>query len=215
MRVVSGDPRIAPSAARVRSAFLAGLRPRTRWLSLGGLALVLLVFLGGREPGELAGWAGVHELDRAPAGALDAAVGRLVSGTVAIAGVVLLVVALVALATGGLGLVSTADRRRLSLGPIGLRAGTAIGGSVGILILALAILRGTVAGAARAPAASEAGLTLLWGGTALRVLAVMAGLLALAGVLELVASRWANRRALFQTEAQARSEARSGGGRRA
>jgi hypothetical protein len=214
MAGVSDDARIAPSAARERRAFAAGLRPRAQWLSVAALVAGLVAVAGGTGRTELATWVGLGELAQAPAEALRGALDRLVIGTLAIAAVVVGVVVTIGIASGSVGPVSSAERRRLSIDPVRMRAVPVIVGSLVLVMFVAELLRGVVAGAARAPAASEAGLAILWSGTASRVLSSMVGLLAIAGVLELVLSRRANRRALFQTEAQARSDAQGSGGRR-
>jgi hypothetical protein len=216
----SGDPSVAPSAARERRAFAAGLRPRARWLVAAGLAGSVLGALHGIEAAAVSRWLGLGALAPHPPAAVDpgamlaGALQRLVAGTLGIAAVVLAVVTIVTLLSGGLGFVSSTERRRLGLAATGSQPLAAVVGAIALGIGAVALLRGVVAGAARAPAASEAGLAALWSGAASRVLVVMAAVLAVAGALELIASRRANRRALYQTEAQARAEARSGGGGR-
>lgn len=214
MAVVSGDATIAPSAARERRAWRAGVRPQARWLVPAGLAAALLALLADAEPAEVARQLGLTAIEGDVHAATTHALDRLVVGTLGLGGLVVLVVVIAALVSGRLGVVSSAERQRLSARPVTSSAVSSLVPAVLALFAVLAGLRGVVAGAARAPAASEAGLFALYGGAASRALAVVAAALVVASVVEIAMSRRAVRRALFQTEAEARAEARSGGGRR-
>lgn len=73
---------------------------------------------------------------------------------------------------------------------------------------------GVLAGAARAPAASPAGVTELWATWAVRLPAVAGTILVLAGLVELLLEHRARRRALFLSVEEARRERQAHGGRR-
>ena len=93
-----------------------------------------------------------------------------------------LVVVVVASVNGGLGWVDPARGRGLAVGT--QRSGLRGGLMLLVPWLALLLLAGVCAGAARAVDASEAGLLALWWGWLLRLLVGVGGLLVLAGGLD-------------------------------
>lgn len=151
-----------------------------------------------------------------PAPDPEAALSRLLVGSLGLAAAVLAVLVIVRLVTGTLGGVSSdggrgdLPRQPAALGP----TTTVVLGLVTLVAVAVA-LRGTIAAAARAVASSESGLHTLWMQTAADGLAATGSILLVAGLVEWVLLRRAQRRALWLDEAQARAERRaSGSGRR-
>ncbi|MBA3548463.1 MAG: hypothetical protein H0T76_18430 [Nannocystis sp.] len=109
------------------------------------------------------------------------------------AGLVVVVVSV----NGGLGWVDSAAGRGLEVGP--QRSGLRGGLMLLVPWLALLLLAGVCAGAARAVDASEAGLLALWWGWLLRLLVAVGVLLVLAGGLDRALARRRLWRALHRS----------------
>ncbi len=149
----------------------------------GVLCLALAAALRWGAPSMLAAWREGWRQGLAGAtglGGLGAALGW------SLVGVVGLVLA-VASVNGGLGWVDRALGRELAVGA----QRSALRGGLMLLVpwLALLVLAGVCAGAARAVDASEAGLMALWWGWTLRLLVGVGGLLVLAGGLDRALAR--------------------------
>ncbi len=203
---MADDRPLPPSGARRVRAWQAGLRPRSRLIALSLGALV-----GGLVLDQLAGASLSRAvsladgLEQAPGLVASAALRKLAIGTVSLAGLWLAVVVVAGLLTRTAGPVrlSQRDRDRFAMPRDGLAlvlVGVAVAGTV------VAITRGVVAGAARAPAASESGLAQLWHGWGTRSLAELAAVAAVAGLVVWWWRRRAIEASLYQTHAQARAE---------
>lgn len=195
------DGSIAPDPRRLARAHRAGLRPASPLLLTGALCLALAAALRWGGPALLDAWRGlwadglVGESSVGPG--LFAALGWLFAG---VAGLVVLVASV----NGGLGWVDRGAARGLAVGSQRSR----LRGVVLLLVpgLALLLLAGVCAGAARAVDASESGLLALWWGWLLRLLAGVGGLLVLAGGLD----RALARRRLWQALHRSAGELRRG-----
>ena len=195
---------IAPSPARQRRAWRAGLRPRTAWLlPAAGFGLLGLA-LGGQIDGLTLQW-GPGAIT--PDAWLSRVGAWLVTGW-SIAAVVVLVLALVTRRLGG---ISSRDRQRLQASParpdFWLRAVLVLALLAGLGVACLGVL----AGAARAVDASEASLVALWSGWAVRLSMVVALGLAATAVVDLLVDRRDRLMRLFQSRQQRRDDARAGG----
>lgn len=202
------DRSLPPSPARVRRAWRAGLRPRSRWpwlAAAGGLVAVAI----DAWPVATGGWSGPVPGAVEPSAWLGTAAAGL--------GAVLLAAGLGRVGLGAalrqLGWISAAERRRLHARPaapsmlarLGLASAAALG-----LGLALA---GVLAGAARSVDASEAGLRALWLGWAVEVVVALAVVAGLVGAAELLIDRHERGWRLRQTPRQVAAEAQTAGGR--
>jgi len=197
---------LPPSRRRVRAARALGLRPQSGLLPLAGLALLLASLLG-LWPW-LVGWLS-DQLARAFAGSLALDTSELAAGSAA--GL------LVLLAIGMIAAVSVAPhaRARRSLG-VAPEAALAppwlmLALSIAALILIVIATRGALAGAARSVDASPEALTHAWLTWLRRGLLALAVVAACVGVIERQLSARRLWRALHQTPAQAREEARASG----
>ena len=197
---------LPPSRARRERAWRAGLRPRSRLLALSLAALVGVLLVDELVGTRLAEAVAVgDDLAQAPGLAASAALRKLAVGTVSLAGLWLAVVVAAGLITRTLGPITGPTRAGDRFVPP--RDGLALV-IVGVAVVGtvVALTRGVVAGAARAPAATESGLVQLWGSWGGRSLVEVAALAAAAGI----AVWWWRRRAieasLYQTHAQARAE---------
>lgn len=189
------EPRVPPSRARVRLAHRAGLRPSSPWLVPSTLCLGLAAALpelgAGLREGLRAGLVGGDETHGLWAMSFET--GSI--GLVAAAGLAVAAVA----AAGGVGRV-----RRGRLGRVGEISGPSVALGVAALVALVVILRGVVAGAARAVDASEVGLVALWGAWLQRGLVAVGAIGLVAAIVDLARARAAIRRALRQTPAEAR-----------
>ncbi len=182
---MADDGSIAPDPRRLARAHRAGLRPASPLLLPGALCLALAAALRWGGPAMLEAWRRLWANGLAGAPTLDGLGGALGCLLAGVAGLVVVVASV----NGGLGWVDPAALRGLEVGPqrSKLRAG------VMVLVpgLALLLLAGVCAGAARAVDASEAGLLALWWGWLLRLLVAVGVLLVLAGGLDrALARRW-------------------------
>lgn len=197
---------LPPSRRRIRAARALGLRPRSGLLPLAAVAL-LLASLVGLWPW-VVGWLS-DQLARAFAGsfALD------MSTLVASAGAGLLVL----LAVGMIAAVSSAPRAgaRRALGVAPEAARTPPWLTLALVIAALTLIaiasHGALAGAARSVDASPEALTHAWLAWLRRGLLALAVVAAGVGAIERQLSARRLWRALHQTPAQAREEARASG----
>lgn len=196
---------IAPDPRRLARAHRAGLRPASPLLLTGALCLALAAALRWGGPALLDAWRGLWG-----EGLVGGASGRVGAGLFTVlgwlfAGVAGLVV-LVASVNGGLGWVERGAARGLAVASQRSR----LRGVVMVLVpgLALLLLAGVGAGAARAVDASESGLLALWWGWSLRLLVGVGGLLLLAGGLD----RALARRRLWQALHRSAGELRRGDG---
>jgi len=193
---VADDGSIAPDPRRLARAHRAGLRPASPLLLTGALCLALAAALRWGGPPLLGAW---HRLwgEGLVGGSLVHGLGGLVAALGWLFGGVAGLVVLVASVNGGLGWVERGVARGLAVGSqrSGLRGGLMI------LVpgLALLLLAGVCAGAARAVDASEAGLLALWWGWLLRLLVGVGGLLLLAGGLDRALARRRLWRALHRS----------------
>jgi hypothetical protein len=198
---------VPPGPTRLRGAFRAGLRPRSRWLPVSALCLLLAgaIELGGST---FARWWSTLLDPRAP-------VGEIVTEAVAWWGILLLgglgASVLVALASGRVGAVERPQERDLP-GSVELSGWTA-GALTALLLAGVAVGLSPVAAAARAAAASPTGLELLWASWSVRGLFMASLLLLGAGVVEHLALQRALWRQLHRTPAEARAEAQRAGRR--
>ena len=198
---MADDGSIAPDPRRLARAHRAGLRPASPLLSTGLLCLSLAAALRWGGPALLAAWRGLWS-EGIAGGAGWSALGWSALGW-SFAGVAGLVV-LVASVNGGLGWVDRGAGRGLVVGSQRSR----LRGVVMLLVpgLAVMLMAGVCAGAARAVDASEAGLLALWWGWLLRLLVGVGGLLVLAGGLD----RALARRRLWQALHRSAGELRRG-----
>jgi hypothetical protein len=196
------------------------MRPHARWLATGAWWLLVAVSASWvSHAAARRALAAISEIStpRSAGGLARDALDALLAGTLALFGLALTVAVVVAWLSGGAGPVRAAARRRL--GPTEPTHGRRTGGAMSVLAVVAALvcglaLSGVLAGAARAPASSEAGLVALWHAWAVRGAAVV-GVIALSvGMLE----RWLRARAitaaLHRTVAEARTDVRAGGGAR-
>ena len=197
---------LPPSRRRVRAARALGLRPQSGLLPLAGLALLLASLLG-LWPW-LVGWLS-DQLARAFAGSLALDTSELAAGSAA--GL------LVLLAVGMIAAVSVAPharaRRALGVAPEAALAPPwlMLALSIAALMLIVIATRGALAGAARSVDASPEALTHAWLAWLRRGLLALAVVAACVGVIERQLSARRLWRALHQTPAQAREEARASG----
>lgn len=204
---VADDRTLAPSAARVRRAWRAGLRPRSAWLLPAAACGLVALALRGGLASEAPAW--IRPGAIAPEAWLERVSLVLVVGWLAMGGLVLGVAAL----ARRLGPVSAADGQRLRPAPE--RPAWIQRGGLG-LVLALVLLvalRGVLAGAARSVDASEAGLTALWSGWAATLGGGLAIGLLVAALVDLLIDRRERVARLFLHPQQQRDEARHAGGR--
>lgn len=197
---------IAPSTARLRRAWQAGMRAGARGLVPAVACGLIAIALGGGA-NDVASW--LRPGSVGPDAWLDAVAHWLVVGWLVALAVVLGVAALL----GRLGSVSTRARDRLRPAPS--RPAWLARAAVGLALaagLALA-LRGVLATAARSVDASEAGLSAAWLGWATTLASIGAAALGLAALAELVIDRHERRGRLFIDRQRARDEARDRGGR--
>lgn len=180
---MADDGSIAPDPRRLARARRAGLRPASPLLLPAVLSLALAAELRWGGPHLLGAWRRLWAAGLAGAPVLDAlgvVLGWLLGG---VAGLVVVVASV----NGGLGWVERGRGRGLGVGA----QRSWLRGGVQLLApwLALALLVGVCAGAARAVDASEAGLLALWWTWLQRGLVGLGGLLLLAGGLDLALAR--------------------------
>jgi len=204
---LADDGTLAPDPTRMARAHRAGLRARSSWLWTAatclGLGLVLhatgearvaawreiwVAGLGGASPEQLGRWL----------------VGELVTLLVWAAGLVLVVAVL----TGAIGWVDRRAGERLNMSPG--RPSVARGVLAFMVpVLAVVLVIGVCAGAARSVDASETGLTLLWNGWVQYLLLGTGGLLLVAGGIDRALAQRRLWRALHRSVAEARAERRT------
>ena len=181
---MADDGSIAPDPRRLARALRAGLRPASPLLLTGALCLALAAALRWGGAPLMDAWRRLWGQGLAGAASgfdgLAGALGWLFAG---VAGLVVLVAGV----NGGLGWVDRGVGRGLAVGS--QRSGLRGGLMVLVPGLALLLLAGVCAGAARAVDASEAGLLALWWAWLLRLLVGVGGLLLLAGGLDRALAR--------------------------
>jgi hypothetical protein len=217
-RTMADDRTVAPTPARVRKAWKAGTRAPHRWLTGAAAVWVTTWWLAARSP-SIASVAGeIRRAMSAPDGpdAVAVVTPLVVDAAVLVAWVSSAVVAawlLVGLVTGTLGPV-----RRMPAAPRAAPADRWTDGVWPALALATvwlcaAVLAPVLAGAARAPGASLAGLEALWHAWAVRIGVVTGGALAAAGLVEHAVERRRLVRRLHASPEQLAQERRDAGGR--
>lgn len=190
---MADDGSIAPDPRRLARAHRAGLRPASPLLLPGVLCLALAAELRWGGPALLEAWRRLWANGLAGAPMLDGLGAALACLLAGVAGLVVVVASV----NGGLGWVDPAALRGLEVGP--QRSGRRAGVMVLVPGLALLLLAGVCAGAARAVDASEAGLLALWWGWLLRLLVAVGVLLVLAGGLDRALARRRLWRALHRS----------------
>lgn len=203
---MSDDRTLAPSAARQRRAWRAGLRPSSRALLPAAACGLLALALDGTT-GEVGTW--VQPGAVSSESWLGAVARVLGIGWLVAAAVVLGLAAL----TRRLGVVAASDRRRLRPAPARPLGLLRIALGLGLGAVTLAAVSGVLAGAARGVDASEASLGTLWLGWATTLAITMAAVLGLGALVELVVDRHERVGRLFLDHAGARELARDAGGR--
>ena len=194
------------------------MRPRARLMALGVSAWIVAGSTASVRP-EGESWSEACRSALSGAQAPDASVLAIfvhdvLLGLGFIAAALVAGAALVATAAGRLGWVSHGQRARLGRvqrerpGFRQVLLGLLVALAIGIVLLDV------LAGAARAPAASQVGLGVLWQTWVVRTFAYGGTVLVGVGVLELVLERRARDRALFQSVQEAREERLAHGGRR-
>lgn len=177
------DGSIAPDPRRLARAHRAGLRPASPLLLTGALCLAAAAALGWGGPALLDAWRRSWAVGVVDASAMAGLVGMFGWLFAGVAGLVVVVASV----NGGLGRVDRGVGRGLEVGS--LRSGLRGGLLVLVPGLALLLLAGVCAGAARAVDASEAGLLALWWGWSLRLLTGVGVLLLLAGGVDRALAR--------------------------
>lgn len=196
---------LPPSRKRVRAAWAVGLRPRSRLLVLGGIALVLASAL--ELTPVVAGWLSHRLVLAFDPGSLTPDRAGLAAGSGA---ALLALLGIGVIAAVGLGPRGRA-RRALGVAP---QAEQLPGWLTATLILlavatSVAINRAVLAGAARSVDASPEALAHAWSAWVRHGLLGLAVAAVSVGVIELLISGRRLWRALHQTPAQARLEARA------
>lgn len=202
---MADDGSLAPDAQRLARAHRAGHRPWSPWALPGALCLWLALtihvagaarlttwreaWIAGMSAGESIGW----ETIQAALGELLAWAGALTLG--------------LAVMTGMFGGVDRRARERLAIGPLRSVAR----GVLALVVPAVAVwlVIGVCAGAARAVDASPAGLQGLWTAWLRNLLLGTGGLLLAAGWIDRALARRRLWRALHRTIAEARAEAKA------
>jgi hypothetical protein len=213
---MAGDRTIAPTAARVARAWREGLRPAHRWL--GAAAAVWGVTLVIPRVAARPDVIDALRDELAAPGLADVAVLEpvIVSALVVALGVAVAVVGAAVVTSVGVGTAGPRAHRTVEVAPRqrvleSLWLPMALATAAGFVAVSL----GVVAGAARAPGATESGLQELWATWAVRIGAVAGALLLCAGLAELAVERWRIVRRLHASPEQLREErARRGDGRR-
>jgi hypothetical protein len=216
--VVADDRTLPPSPARLRRAWRAGLRPRSRWLATALLLCCVALLASAWQPDPDAdlvrSWSRALASRGAPS--LEVVVDTLIAAgwlALVFAGVAVGARIAIELLTGGLGPIDHSLRSSLRAAPTRAYVMPLCVIAAVVALGVAAQLAPVIAGASRAvdaPAPALAPLLRAWvvGASATGAIALGA-----AGLLELALDRRRRDRSLYQSHAQAREDRHERGGR--